>query len=85
VAAAMLSSDKAAEKANVAADKRFESVNDFRAQLSDMQSTLLPRAEPEARMSALTDQIAAMKSTIDKGSTGVDVRTETTRGAITHL
>ena len=41
--------DRAVMKAEAAADKRFESVNEFREQLRDQAATLMPRAETEAR------------------------------------
>ncbi len=74
MAAALLAAKEAVEKANVANDKRFDAVNEFRAQLADIQTTLLPRNEADAKFSALDARVADMKSTVDKGFTGVDVR-----------
>lgn len=56
--------EKAVLKAEGANEKRFESVNEFRAQLSDEQSTFLTRSEYETKHSALIEKIehAADKS-----------------------
>jgi hypothetical protein len=74
VAAAMLAAKEAVEKANQASEKRFEGVNEFRAQLSDIINTMMPRSETVAMIKPLEDRITEMKSTIDRGFTGVDVR-----------
>lgn len=42
--------DKATVKAEVAIEKRFDAVNEFRAQLADQTKTFMPRAEIEARI-----------------------------------
>lgn len=44
-AAALAANDKAIAKQEIAAEKRFEAVNEFRAQLSDQAATFMPRAE----------------------------------------
>ena len=51
VNAALLAAEKAVAKAETAAEKRFESVNEFRAQLTDQAATFQSReaAELEAR------------------------------------
>jgi len=53
----MESSEKAVLKAETAAEKRFEAVNEFRAQLADQQATLARKAEVEIRFSALEDKL----------------------------
>lgn len=50
---ALTASEKAVQKAEVAADKRFDAVNEFRAQLSDQAGLFMPRAEYDARHQAL--------------------------------
>jgi hypothetical protein len=40
-------------KAETAAEKRFESVNEFRAQLADQQGTFMPREVAEAQITDL--------------------------------
>jgi len=54
---ALDSADKAVNKAEVATEKRFEGVNEFRATLQDQQRTLMPRAELEVTISGLHDRI----------------------------
>ncbi len=49
--------DKAVSKAEVAAEKRFESVNEFRNTLSDQQRNLMPRDEANIRFDSLTHEI----------------------------
>ncbi len=44
-------------KAEVANEKRFDSVNEFRSTLSDQQRLLIPRAEVEVIIRALSDKI----------------------------
>jgi hypothetical protein len=56
---ALDAADRAVTKAEVAAEKRFESVNEFRASLSDQQRTLMPRAEAELLIKTLSDRIEA--------------------------
>jgi hypothetical protein len=49
--------DKAVNKAEAAADKRFEGVNEFRSQLADQQRTFIPRAEYESIHGLLTSKV----------------------------
>jgi hypothetical protein len=49
--------EKALATATAAADKRFESVNEFRAQLDDVITGLMPRSESTARWSALSEKV----------------------------
>ena len=41
----------------MASEKRFDSVNEFRNTLADQQRTLMPRAESEVRINALTEKV----------------------------
>src|ERR1035437_7368139 len=45
VSAALLAADRAISKSESASERRFESVNEFRAQLADQAATFMPRAE----------------------------------------
>lgn len=56
VAAALAAADRAVAKAELAANSRFDSVNEFRAQLTDQTATFLSRAEADTRTSALADR-----------------------------
>lgn len=57
VNAALMAAEKAVTKAEAASEKRFESVNEFRATLADQQRTFIPRAEAEMRMGVLENQL----------------------------
>ncbi len=54
-------SDKAITKAEMATDKRFESINEFRGQLRDQQADFLTRPYYEARHHGLEEAIQAMQ------------------------
>ncbi len=55
--AAFISSAQAVQKAETANEKRFESVNEFRATLADQQRLLMPRLEVDALVKALDARI----------------------------
>lgn len=63
VLTAFIASDKAINKAEVATEKRFEGVNEFRAQLADQATSFIPRTEAEARISAAMDLIQSLQAT----------------------
>jgi hypothetical protein len=56
VAAALASAKEAVTKAEVAAEKRFDSVNEFRGQLKDQTATLIPRTEVIALLKSLQEK-----------------------------
>lgn len=58
VEAAMSASQKAIDKADASTDKKFESVNEFRAALSDAGRLTMPRSECEQMFKTLTEKIA---------------------------
>ena len=60
VNAALVSSAQAVQKAEMAAERRFESVNEFRGTLADQQRLLMPRAEVEVLMRSLSEKIDSM-------------------------
>jgi hypothetical protein len=55
VVAALASVKESALKNERDMEKRFEGVNEFRAQLADQQRTLMPRAEAELRLKNLEE------------------------------
>ncbi len=57
--------DKAVSKAETAAEKRFESVNEFRSTLSDQQRNLMPRDEANIRFEALTHEIRGAQTILE--------------------
>ena len=65
VQAALLAAKEAVLKAEVATEKRFESVNEFRAQLADQSNTLMPRAEFAAQHKNLEDKITVLTDRIN--------------------
>jgi hypothetical protein len=66
VQAALLAAKEAVLKAEVASEKRFESVNEFRAQLADQTNTLMPRAEVNTRFDSLSEKISDLTSRITR-------------------
>lgn len=63
--AALTSAKEAVDKANIASEKRFDSVNEFRNTLADQQRTLLPRTEYSVQHQSLADSIAQLSSRLD--------------------
>jgi hypothetical protein len=59
VQAALTSAKEAVTKAEIASEKRFEGVNEFRKTLSDQAGTFLSRTEYNSAQSALGQQIDA--------------------------
>lgn len=65
VGAALAAAKEAVNKAESASEKRFESVNEFRAQLADQQVTFLPRNEYNAQHEALEQKVEAAEKALD--------------------
>jgi hypothetical protein len=59
IAAALIAAERAVSKSEIASEKRFDAVNEFRAQLSDQASTFLPRAEFDRVTTAIMEKIDA--------------------------
>jgi len=59
---ALTASEKAVAKAEIATEKRFDSVNEFRGQLKDQAATLVPRAEADSRFRGLEEKIESLKT-----------------------
>jgi hypothetical protein len=66
VASALSAADRAAAKADLAMEKRFDGVNEFRAQLGDQASTLMPRAESAAQFDAMNARVTALTGQLTK-------------------
>ena len=60
--AALLAVKEAVQKQETASEKRFESVNEFRATLADQQRMLMPRIEAEQRIQALEKQLEILRT-----------------------
>lgn len=56
-----LAVENAVQKAEVATDKRFESVNEMRAMVNDSASKFMPRAEYEAAHSSIVEKVEALQ------------------------
>lgn len=54
---ALEAAKEAVNKAEVATEKRFEGVNEFRAALGDQASRLMPRSETEVRLQGLAERV----------------------------
>jgi phosphopantetheinyl transferase (holo-ACP synthase) len=65
VQAALLAAKEAVLKAEVASEKRFESVNEFRGQLADQTNSLIPRAEADSRFNAIAEKVTALTDRIN--------------------
>lgn len=57
VAAALQAAKEAVTKAEIAAEKRFDAVNEFRGQLADQARGFMPRAESELVTQAQNEKI----------------------------
>ncbi len=62
---ALGAADRAVTKAEIAAEKRFESVNEFRSTLSDQQNTFMPRGETTALFKSMDEKISGIQSNCD--------------------
>ena len=68
VGAALAAADRAVVKAELAADKRFDGVNEFRQTLSDQNATFITRTEAEAAINRNTTDIAKLTARMDVSS-----------------
>lgn len=74
VDAAFAASEKAIQKAEAATEKRFESVNEFRAQLATQTHSFMPREVAEAKLKEIStkvDDLTARVNTTTGKSAGV--------------
>lgn len=65
VDAALEAAEKAVIKAEYSSEKRFEAVNEFRAQLADQAGTFVSRVEYAQAVENLKEQVAALRSVSD--------------------
>jgi hypothetical protein len=66
VGLAFESSDRAISKAEIATEKRFDSVNEFRAQLTDQASRFMPRTESEATTNRIIERITDLDNRVNQ-------------------
>lgn len=72
--AALVSADKAVLKAESASEKRFESVNEFRATLSDQQRDMATKSEVDLRFRAVEDRLTESMKTRQAQSDALSAR-----------
>lgn len=65
VDAALAAQNAAVIKAEMAAEKRFESVNEFRNTLADQQRNLMPRSEVDVLMRGIHDKLSTLEKAHD--------------------
>lgn len=63
-AAAIASADRAVQKAEMASDKRFDSVNEFRQALTDMTGRLVSRMEVDGTIRSITEKIDGIRESV---------------------
>jgi len=68
---ALTSAKEAVAKAENATEKRFDAVNEFRAQLADQARDFMPRKEAEIQIATLMDKVAALTGTRSQGANAV--------------
>jgi hypothetical protein len=66
VTAAILAADRAVAKAESASEKRFDSVNEFRASMNDQANKFIPRTEAEQRMLSNSEKIDALGNRLER-------------------
>lgn len=64
--AALNSGTRAVEKSELANEKRFESVNEFRKTLSDQTQSFIPRAEADSKFASLAEKLDTISSRLDR-------------------
>jgi hypothetical protein len=80
---ALAGSEKAVGKAEMATEKRFDAVNEFRGQLKDQAATLMPREEAIVKLRGIEDKVEEVKKDIvalrefRSGSGGKDEQKQT--------
>jgi hypothetical protein len=62
VNAALAAADRAVNKAEIASEKRFENMNEFRGALADSARLLMPRSEFEQITKTQADRLTLMES-----------------------
>lgn len=76
VANALAAAKEAVDKAEAATEKRFEAVNEFRAQLNDQAARLMTRDESLSRHNRTAEQITDLQGRIDSENRLARERTE---------
>jgi predicted ATPase len=80
ISAALAAQEKAVSKAEIATEKRFESVNEFRAQLADQTRSFLPRLEYDRAHEALSSKFVMATTENAKQIAALSLRLESFDG-----
>lgn len=64
--AARLDAKEAIQKSDAATEKRFDGVNEFRAQLGDQARTLMPRTEAEQRLDQISEKQLRIEAKLER-------------------
>lgn len=80
--AAMDAAEKAVLKAESASEKRFDSVNEFRAQLADQTARFMPRSEVAALIESLGDKLSSHEGRTREALTDLSSRITRREAAI---
>jgi hypothetical protein len=59
---------EAISKSDMAGEKRFESVNEFRSTLTDQAATFMPRAEAVSKLDSISDRVTKIEGVIYTGA-----------------
>lgn len=81
--AALDAADKAIHKSELSIEKRFDNVNEFRAQLADQASSFMPRKESDVRMDAITEKIDVNAERLNALQLQMSSRLDLTQGQAT--
>lgn len=82
VAVALANAEKATIKAETAAERRFESVNEFRKALTDQTATFLPRPEYLTAHKALEDRLTIVNERLASLELRLTSRLDTASGTV---
>jgi hypothetical protein len=63
---ALTSAKEAVTKAEIANEKRFDSVNEFRETLRDQTSTFMPRSEVQLGIDTVTEKINSINAKLER-------------------
>ena len=83
VQAALIAVEKASDKAEEASDKRFASVNEFRAQLSDQAGTFISRAEYAVHQKSSDDKLIGIAESVRELELRLTSRLDVLKGSDT--
>lgn len=81
----MDNSERAIAKAEVATEKRFDSINEFRATLADQASRLMPRSEYDVQHKALEERVTVVEETLEAKITSNENRINSIQQSMTSI